>query len=106
MYDDEYPLDYSKYSADNPWDDTPPPPVEVSNIVQLSLNEGSTVGDLRRFLQKIRDLELDDKTPLLGDISIVHVLNDCTIERIHCGECNYQDFLVSPSDHPVNNCTK
>lgn len=87
---------YSGTSVDNA---SERPNVEVSSIFQIYLNEDSTVGDLRNFLKKIESLQVDDRFPLLGRLSLVYVENDCRIERIHCGECGYEDLLVSPSDH-------
>lgn len=99
MFDEEYPMNFATYSGS--WvDSTPSPPnVEVSNIIQISLNEDSTVGDLKKFLEELESLQVDDNFPLLGHLSLVYVENDCRIERIHCGECGYEDLLVSPLDH-------
>lgn len=57
------------------------------------------VRDVRKWVSLVDELKLDDNLELEGGLYLALDLEDPKIERIHCGECDSEDFLIE-----VHNC--
>ena len=56
--------------------------------------------DVRKWMSLVDELKLDDNVEIEGNLFLALDLEEPgRIERIHCGECDSQDFLVE-----VHNC--
>jgi hypothetical protein len=59
------------------------------------------IKDVRKWMSLIDELKLDDNVELEGSLFLALDIDEPGIERIHCGECDSQDFLVE-----VHNCVE
>lgn len=57
------------------------------------------VKDVRKWMSYVDELKLDDSVELEGSLFLALDIDEPKIERIHCGECDSEDFLVE-----VHNC--
>lgn len=57
------------------------------------------IRDVRKWVALVDELKLSGDTELEGGLYLALDLDEPGIERIHCGECDSQDFLVE-----VHNC--
>ena len=59
------------------------------------------VGDVRKWVSLVDELKLDDNVELEGGLYLSLDLENPGIERIHCGECDSEDFLIE-----IHNCAE
>lgn len=59
------------------------------------------IRDIRKWVSMVDELKLDDNLEVEGGIYLALDLEDPGIERIHCGECDSEDFLIE-----VHNCAE
>lgn len=57
------------------------------------------IRDVRKWLSHIDELKLDDNVELEGSLYLALDLDEPALERISCGECDSEDFLIT-----VHNC--
>lgn len=57
------------------------------------------IKDVRKWMSVVDSLKLDDNLEIEGQLFLSIDLDEPSIERITCGECNSEDFLVE-----VHNC--
>lgn len=55
--------------------------------------------DVRKWMSQVDELKLDDNVEIEGNLFLALDLDEPGIERIHCGECDSEDFLIE-----VHNC--
>jgi hypothetical protein len=88
-------------SCDNPVVDIykPPSGFSVTSKTHVSLNKGSSFADLKRFVSQLELMQISDDTDIDGHLSYDLSFNDPIIDRISCGDCGYEDYLIIPNDH-------
>ena len=57
------------------------------------------IKDVRKWMSHIDELKLDDNVEIEGSLHLALDLEEPTLERITCGECDSEDFLIT-----VHNC--
>ena len=84
---------------------TPPPrdsAVTTSVGIEISSGHNPTIADLLDFSERLQRLNVDPETPLHGHLRFMLELEDTFVDRIDCGECGVEDFLVYSEEHPCN----
>lgn len=67
--------------------------------IHTSLGEESNIADLKNFVYQLESMAIPEETKLNGHLSVSVKIDNPLIDRISCGTCNYDDYLISPSDH-------
>lgn len=75
-----------------------PKGLSASTKIRISLGTDSNLSDLKSFVEKLEVLEVSDDTEIESLVYEIQI-SDCDVERISCGECGYDDYLVRPPDH-------
>lgn len=57
------------------------------------------IKDVRKWMSDIDELKLDDNVEIEGSLHLALDLEEPALERITCGECDSEDFLIT-----VHNC--
>jgi hypothetical protein len=57
------------------------------------------IKDVRKWMAYVDELKLDDNVELEGGLYLALDIDEPALERISCGECDSDDFLVT-----VHNC--
>jgi hypothetical protein len=68
-------------------------------VIHVSLGDMSTYADLKEFVAQLEDLRTSDDTLIDGHLSMAVKLDKSYAERTSCGECNYEDYCISPEPH-------
>ena len=77
----------------------PPSGFSVTSKTHVALNNGSSFAELKKFVSQLELMQISDDTEIDGHLSYDLVLTDPVVDRITCGDCGYEDYLISPSDH-------
>jgi len=55
--------------------------------------------DVRKWMSQVDELKLDGNVEIEGNLFLALDLDEPDLERITCGECNSEDFLIT-----IHNC--
>ncbi len=86
---------------------TPPPPpcpsgVKTSVRIEITTGHNPTIEDIIDFAERLQRLKVDTDNVLHGSLRFVVELPKTFVDRIDCGECGVEDFLVYSEEHPCN----
>lgn len=95
--DDSYDHIYSDY-FDGPYSSAGPG-LHTMNAIVVHLGEGSTLENLKHFVSQLDGMKVSDNSILSGSLTYELVTKDPAFDRIVCGECGFDDYLVIPTDH-------
>lgn len=74
--------------------------VRKSAIITLELSAGSNLEELEEYVETLKALNVSpDDAVVSSSMKYVIKLTDCGIDRIDCGECGYEDYIIFPHDH-------
>lgn len=71
----------------------------TESIFHTTLGKESNFADLKNFVNQLELMELSEDTELDGHLSVTLKIDNPAIERITCGDCGYDDYLIVPNDH-------
>ncbi len=57
------------------------------------------VKDVRKWMSQVDELKIDDDVEIEGSLYLALDLDESGVERITCGDCDSEDFLIT-----VHNC--
>lgn len=70
-----------------------------TTTTHVAVTRNSTLADLKNFVAQLELMEVPDDTVLDGHMSFRMSLEDSCVDRITCGDCGYDDYLLIPNDH-------
>lgn len=74
--------------------------IKKTATLTLELSAGSNLEELEEYVETLKSLGVSpDDVVVSSTMKYVVNLTDCGIERIDCGECGYNDYIIFPSDH-------
>lgn len=76
--------------------------VRTSVGIEVTSGHNPTVGELLQFAERIQRLNVDPQTSLHGSLRFMMELENTFVDRIDCGECGVEDFLMYSDEHPCN----
>jgi len=79
--------------------------VEVLTEIHVDLKRDATLKDFKEFISVLESLKVsEDFVVADSGLSVTIAIDNCKVEKIDCGVCNFKDYLILPEEH-YKHCT-